>query len=120
MFFGRGQSLIGLIAVTAFAFVCGCSSVYEEQDWIGLTENEIRTRLGEPSSASLLTLSSASRLYEYQSGLYDHLALDKGNLEVKELKWKGFYKTTAVWLRKDPSGNWRVMETLVWRANVSM
>jgi hypothetical protein len=37
---------------------------------------------------------------------------------VKELRWEGFRKSTAGWLRQDETGEWVVIATLYWREGV--
>jgi regulator of protease activity HflC (stomatin/prohibitin superfamily) len=110
-----GRAVLFLVAL-----LCSCRTVWEEKRWVGLTEGQIKAKLGEPDSTSTLLLKRGVRLFEYQSGLYDHLpAKEEEVVEVREMQWKGTYKTTAIWLMKDQQGEWVVAETLVWLLGVS-
>ena len=112
----RATTLFFLLAAT---LLCSCEPVGEEPRWIGLTESQMTNEMGPPAWSKTLRLSSDSRLYEYQSGLARFIPKAQGeSIEVKELRWEGFRKSTAVWLRQDETGKWVVIETLYWRKGV--
>lgn len=102
--------------IVALTLMCSCKAIHEEPRWIGLSEAQIRAKLGEPSSgAQELMLSSDARLHEYQSGLFDHCPRTPGqSIEVRELRWERWLDTAAVWLIENQTGEWVVVETLVW------
>jgi hypothetical protein len=112
----RNATLFFLLAAT---LLCSCKPVGEEPRWIGLAESQMTKEMGTPAWSKTFWLSSDSRLYEYQSGLAPFIPKNKGEaIEVKELRWEGFRKNTAVWLKQDETGQWVVIATLYWREGV--
>ena len=116
LMFAKRTLFLGLAA----CLLSSCKSAYEVPEWIGLTETEMKKKLGEPAFVNTLKVSSDTRFLEYQSGLYNHRPKNKSEtVEIKEMQWPSFYKTTAVWFKADQSGVWKVIDTLGWYAWVS-
>jgi hypothetical protein len=99
----------------------GCRDTWEEPGWMGRSDGELERELGAPSSECLLDLTQESALQwiGHREALWRFAPAAAGDtLSVKEMLWKDHFSTRVAWLRRDASGNWRVFDTLGWRAGV--
>lgn len=102
------------LAVLSLAFLGACDFVYKEPRWVGLSEDEIVAELGAPTDVATVEVAAESRLYEYQSGLYDHLPPGGGQSAIfRQLRWERSGRTEYIWLRVEGDGRQVVVETLI-------
>lgn len=102
------------LATLSLVFLGACYAVYEEPRWVGLSEGDIVAELGDPSDESMVEVTADARLYEYQSGLYDHLPPGDGQATVfRQLRWERPTRTEYAWLRVEDEDRWVVVETLI-------
>lgn len=107
-----------VVICTAVLFNLGCRDIYTVDRWIGMNESDMTELLGKPTTEYVIKLSSATRLYEYQSNLSKIVpVLNNKEVEIKEMQWKSVDKTVTVWLQKN-GGTWKVIDTLIWSKDV--
>ncbi|WP_340064446.1 hypothetical protein [Ascidiimonas aurantiaca] len=95
-----------------FMFIACKSQIKQDTSLNDLKYEELIVKYGEPSTDESFLLDEKTRLYEYQSTLYD-LLNDKKPIEVRELKWVKKDIETVVWLIKN-NEDWVSVDNIIW------
>jgi hypothetical protein len=86
-----------------------------EPGWRGLSEEELLRKLGPPEASGLVRLTHDWRPGFEDGALETYVPKTAGHVvELKELFWESRFRKTRVWLRRDETGRWVVVEALAW------
>lgn len=111
---------MSLVFFTVFIVSCSSNPIQKEQEINDLTELEVKSKYGEPTHETIISLTKNKPLLEYQSDLYNVVSkLNKGDtLLVKEMYWEGERKNKVVWLKKEETKGWLSFDNLQWSKDI--
>lgn len=92
----------------------------DEPGWRGLSEEEILRKLGPPRDTGFVRLTHDWRPGFQDGALLAYVPSEPGQVvELKVHFWERRLRKSLVWLRRDDTGRWVVVESLAWGPGIA-